>query len=235
MLLLTACILIGGMVYLTNQGLMRPNHPDENAYPVRGVDVSSYQGEIDWARLKEQGVDFAFIKATEGSGLQDRYFQRNFAGALGVGIRAGAYHFFSFDSPGATQAENFYRAVRKRPGMLPPVVDVEFYGAHASNPPDKEAVQRELHDLLIRLEDWYGMKPILYANTRMYYRYLFGAFDEYPLWIRNIYSAPALLDRAWSFWQYNDRAVLEGYEGTERYIDVNVFNGTEQEFIAFGR
>lgn len=73
-----------------------------------GVDVSTYQGDVDWPALRAQGVDFAFIKATEGSSLQDRQFSANWENAQAAGVRVGAYHFFSYDSPGETQADQFH-------------------------------------------------------------------------------------------------------------------------------
>ena len=60
-------------IILWYNGLIWPNTPSKKKYPVRGVDVSSYQGEIDWETLENQDIDFAFIKATEGSGYEDRH------------------------------------------------------------------------------------------------------------------------------------------------------------------
>ena len=93
-----------------------------------GIDVSYHQGDIDWETLSRQGIDFAFIKATEGSGYADTYFRNNYKNAADTDIRIGAYHFFSFDSPGKTQAENFIRTVPVTDDMLPPVIDLEYYG-----------------------------------------------------------------------------------------------------------
>lgn len=119
--------------------------------------------------------------------------------------------------------------------MLPPVVDVEFYGDKEAHPPAKEDVQRELGVLLARLEEAYGAKPILYATGKSYERYLKYAYPENPIWIRNIVSEPRLPDgRDWTFWQYTDRARLPGYQGEERFIDLNVFAGSEEAFMAFG-
>lgn len=99
--------------------ILLPDEADPDEWEVFGVDVSSYQGEVDWPVLAEQGVDFAFIKATEGSLLQDRRFAANWAGAAAAGVRAGAYHFLSYDSPGETQADNFIAAVPVTEGALP--------------------------------------------------------------------------------------------------------------------
>ncbi len=225
MAILCVCI---GLVYF---GVIQFNNPSRGEYPVRGVDVSSYQGEIDWAVLSAQDIQFAFIKATEGSGHVDAYFQSNFKNAQKTQLRVGAYHFFSFDSGGDTQAQNFIAAVPKTKNMLPPVVDFEFYGDKEKNLPDKEAAQRELTVLLETLEAHYGMKPVIYVTEKSYRLYIDGAFADYDLWVRNVLTKPALSDgRAWTFWQYTDRERLDGYVGKETYIDMNVFRGSEEGF-----
>ena len=85
-----------------------------------------------------------------------------------------------------------------------------------------------------RLEEHFGMKPILYATEKSYSLYLAGAYTEYDIWIRNVITQPSLSDgRNWTFWQYTNRAKLEGYRGEESYIDLNVFQGTAQEFQAY--
>lgn len=116
----------------------------QKVYPVIGVDVSKYQGAIDWPVLAAQSIDFAFVKATEGSSHQDERFAQNWSGAQTAGLRVGAYHFFSFDSPAETQSENFIKTVIPFEGMLPPVVDIELYGEKKRRPPDRDAVRKEL-------------------------------------------------------------------------------------------
>ena len=89
-------------------------------------------------------------------------------------------------------------------------------------------------DLLERLEDHSGLRPVIYATGSAYERYLTGSYAGYDIWIRNVYSAPRLKDgRDWTFWQYTDRGRLDGYAGEEPYIDLNVFNGTAEEFAAY--
>ena len=213
--------------------LLLPQEADPPAWEVFGVDVSAYQGRIDWQNLREQGVDFAFIKATEGSSLQDRYFADNWAAAQAAGVRVGAYHFFSYDSPGETQADNFIAAVPVTEGALPPVVDIEFYGEYLDTPPEKERVRAILDPLLERLEAHYGVKPILYVTYRSYYRYIAGGgYGDYPIWC----SSPTVfpLVPGWDFWQYSHSAELEGYYGTQRRIDLNIFRGSQAEFERFG-
>ncbi|MBQ8823363.1 MAG: glycosyl hydrolase family 25 [Lachnospiraceae bacterium] len=196
---------------------------------VHGVDVSHYQGDIDWVVLQNQDMDFAYIKATEGSSSVDEAFAENWEEAAQTSLKIGAYHFFSFDSEGETQAENYIQTVGTLEGKLIPVVDVEYYGDKMENPPAKEQVILELTDMLQVLEQEYGVKPMIYTTYAVYYKYLDGEFSDYPLWIRDVYLTPELLlNRQWTLWQYSDTAILDGYAGVERYIDKNVFAGNRE-------
>lgn len=226
-----AVVLLALLVY---NGVVLLNNPSREEFPVRGVDVSSYQGEINWRILASQDISFAFIKATEGSSHIDRNFLINYERAGETELRVGAYHFFSYDSPGETQADNFIGVVHPVESMLPPVVDVEFYGNKEDNLPDPVTVRAELVVLLSRLEDYYGMKPVIYATDKSYSLYIAGEFDGYDIWIRSVFTRPSLPDnRDWTFWQYTARGKLLGYDGDERFIDLNVFNGTAEEFQAY--
>ena len=224
-------ILFGMLIY---QKKIKINHPTETDYPVRGVDVSYYQGDIDWKVLADENIDFAFIKATEGSGHIDTKFEENWEQSGKTDLKRGAYHFFSFESRGEAQAEHFISVVPKEEGMLSPVVDIEFYGNRFYNKPDAEETRAELQSLLDVLEAYYGVKPLIYATESSYSTYIRGAFDEYPLWIRNVYFSPNMgMPGKWTFWQYDSEARLRGYSGEEKYIDLNVFHGKEAEWMNF--
>ncbi len=200
-------------------------------YEVRGVDVSHYQGEIDWQELAAQEISFAYIKATEGTTHTDEYFESNWAQAAETDLLVGAYHFFSFTSPGKNQAEHFIDVVGDISGKLLPAVDVEYY---AGVTPDVETVVEELTVFLNTVEKIYGVKPIIYATYASYNDFIKGNFDDYPLWIRNVYFTPNLgMSGKWVIWQYTDVAVLLGYSGEEKYIDMNVFYMGEEELQEF--
>ncbi len=217
-------------------GVILLNNPSREVYPVRGVDVSAHQGEIDWEVLSGQGISFAFIKATEGATFVDERFAYNYAEAVRCGLRVGAYHFFRYDRTGAEQAENFISRVEKTENMLPPVIDVEFYGESEKNPPAQADVRRELDSMVQLLREHYGMEPILYATERSYRLYIAGAYEDCDIWIRNVTSQPRLNDgRAWIFWQFTNRRRLKGYQGREPYIDENVFCGSREEFLQYAR
>ncbi len=198
--------------------------------------MSSYQGAIDWETISSQNIDFAFIKATEGSSYVDSYFEYNYVQALKTELHVGAYHFFSFDSSGQTQADNFIKTVKKSENMLPPVVDFEFYGDKEKNLPNAEIVRAELTVLLNELENYYNMRPIIYATEKAYNFYLDGHYTSYDLWIRNVFSNPKTFsDQEWTFWQYTNREKLKGYDGEEKYIDMNVFNGSLEDFNCYAK
>jgi len=226
-------VLTGVAVALVASGAVLLNHPSRSAYPVRGIDVSAYQGDIDWPAMVGQGIAFAFVKATEGSGFADPKFSANWAGADQAGLAVGAYHFFSFDSPGASQAAWFIAHVPRRAGALPPVADVELYGDYRQHPPGRAAVVTELRAFLDELEEAYGVAPIIYADASTLAHYLADDFADHRIWIRDVYSRPSLPDGlAWTFWQYADKGRLDGYAGPEKFVDFDVFAGTPDEFSA---
>lgn len=215
-------------------GVFLINNPDKSEFPIRGVDVSAYQGEIDWRTLASQDLDFAYIKATEGSSHIDERFSFNREEAINSELRVGAYHFFSFESGGDAQAQNFINTVPKTENMLPPAIDLEFYGDFEKSKPSAESVSAELDKLIAKLEEHYGIKPIIYATEESYSEYLSGRYAGFDIWIRGVYSKPKLSDgREWKFWQYTNRETLDGYNGEERFIDMNVFNGSKEEFDAY--
>ena len=232
--LLCVVIVLGiaaaALVYAVYDGRILLNNPSQKRYPIRGVDVSHYQGEIDWQVLSGEDIAFAYIKATEGSSHTDEKFLKNWEDARQTDLKVGAYHFFSFDSPGESQLEHFIEVIPAFEEMLPPAVDFEFYADKKINPPEAEPVRQELRIMLRGLEEYYGVTPVLYATEESWEMYLEGYFDDYPLWIRNVIKKPDIGGRKWQFWQYTNRGRLAGYHGEEEFIDINVFAGNEEEW-----
>ena len=191
-----------------------------------GVDISAYQADVDMAKLKEQNIKFVFIKASEGSSHQDKMFGVNWKNAQQAGLPSGAYHFFSYDTPGKAQAENYISMVGDNiTGRLLPVVDVEYYGDKEENPPAKEDVVRELTDFLNALEAQYGVKPMIYTRPDLYEKYLADSFAEYKIWMSSLYTPLKWNYKGdWYIWQYLNRGELEGCTGGEKYIDLNILN-----------
>lgn len=226
----TVLVLLGVLVA---NGVVWPNRILSARYDVRGVDVAHYQGAVDWDVLAAQDLDFAWIKATEGSSHTDPRFAENWAGATKTDLLVGAYHFMSFESSGADQAAHLAAEVPATPGTLPPVIDLEFYGAFAADPPTAAEVHAILDPLVAGITKHYGAAPVVYTTEDAYDLYLADRYPDLPIWIRSVAWAPQLSDgRAWTVWQYSNRDRLPGYDGVEPYIDMNVFAGTREELAA---
>ena len=191
-----------------------------------GVDVSSYQADIDMNELAKQNIKFIYIKATEGSTIKDDRFDENWENAKEADLQSGAYHFFSYDTPGRTQAENFIASVgTDLNGRLLPAVDVEYYGDKEQNPPEKTDVVRELKTFLDIIEEEYGVKPLIYTRSEIYDKYIKGEFDGYKMWMSSLYTPLRWKYKGdWYIWQYLNRGELKGYTGGEKYIDLNILN-----------
>lgn len=205
-------------------GRVKPEH-----FEVHGVDVSRWQGDIDWARLKKQGANFAWIKATDGDDHSDPAFRRNWAAAARAGVPRGAYHFFYWCSPAGAQAEWFIRNVPKVKGALPPVLDVEWNhdSRTCRTKPSRAAVLARMKTFLDRIEAHYGQKPIIYTAPDFYEDNLEGAFTDHPFWLRSVAAHPSKVypGREFAFWQYSGTGLASG---VDNHIDLNVFNGSAE-------
>lgn len=225
-LILLTTLYLNGFIILTNG--------EATQYEVKGIDVSNYQGEIDFNKIEEQGISFAFIKATEGSSYIDEYFSSNYENIKNTNLVIGIYHFFSFESSGEDQFSNYKSTVgtiENDDNLMLPIIDIEYYGDYKKNNPNKEEVEKELQTMLDEMEKEYKLKPIIYTTQSFYNKYIENNFQDYDIWIRNILVKPNLEEgRNWTFWQYTDKGKLEGYKGVEKFIDLNVFNGSKEDF-----
>jgi lysozyme len=211
--------------YLYARGHLRFNYPSETRYPVRGIDVSHHQGRVDWDKAASAPLAFAFIKASEGADHRDREFAANWQAAADAGIARGAYHFFTFCTPGAPQARHFLDVVGEVRGELPLAVDVEFAG-NCKNWVDIDSIRTELRAFLGLVEAEGGHKPVLYAPRDAYEEIVAGYFDDHVLWLRDLLEEPRRGD--WRFWQYADNGRVPGFE---TLVDLNVFRGTRDELF----
>ena len=216
---------IGVLIY---DGIIWFVYPEKLGYTVKGVDVARYQGDIDWSMISSQGIQFAFIKATEGSTYRDPFFNTNIVESRKNDIYASAYHFFSSESPGKSQALNFISVVSEYDIDLPPVLDFEIPRDRIL---EKEDIIRESKEFLEELEMYFGIKPIIYTTHESFNAFLLNEFDNYSLWFRDLLKEPKIVgDRDWLFWQYSNRGRLDGIDKQQRYIDLNVFGGDLHEF-----
>lgn len=205
-------------------------YPSE--YSVRGIDVSHYQGKINWERVRNAKMDndpvsFVIIKATEGVSLMDEYFNENFYQARRNGLIRGAYHFLTPDESAKHQAQFFLRQAHLEEGDLPPVLDIEDERKWLASGKNKNQIQRMALEWLRIVEKHYGVKPIIYSNYRFRRDILVDKrFDEYPFWMAHYYVSKPANDIKWSFWQHTDCGKLSGIRGP---VDCNVFYGSKAE------
>ena len=192
--------------------------PSDSRYPLQGIDVSHHQGAIDWARLPAQGVDFAYIKASEGGDHRDPAFAANWEGARKAGIQRGAYHFFTLCRPGAEQAANFIATVPADPDALPPAVDLEFLG-NCSRHISPAEFHAQLATFLHLVEGRYRKPVILYLTNEFDRTYQVSAHVDRPLWLRSLVFEPHFAKRPWRLWQASNFRRLDGISGR---IDWNV-------------
>ncbi|NDW11299.1 glycoside hydrolase family 25 protein [Bacteroides sp. 214] len=195
-----------------------------SGYPVHGLDLSHYQGTINWLELvafqdQKFPLNFVIMKATEGGDHCDTTFVRNFEAAKDYGFIRGVYHFFSPRTDALKQAEFFIETVKLKEGDLPPVLDIELAGKNSV-----EELQHKAKLWLDRVEQHYGVKPIIYASYKFKMKYLNDAiFDAYPYWIAHYYVDSVRYKGKWDFWQHTDAGNLPGIKDR---VDLNVFNGS---------
>jgi lysozyme len=193
-------------------------HPPDSFYPRQGIDVSHYQGRIDWPALPAQGVDFAYIKASEGGDLRDDLFATNWAGARRAGIARGAYHYFTLCRPGADQAANFIATVPADPEALPAAIDLEDMGP-CPRRIAPAAFRAELAAFIRLIEAHYRRPVRLYLTEEFDRAYGISASFDRPLWLRSIFWQPDFGARPWAMWQASDFRRLDGIRGD---VDWNV-------------
>jgi lysozyme len=200
-------------------------------YPVHGIDVSRYQGEIDWAGVRASGIAFAFIKATEGGDHADASFGANWRGALYAGVRRGAYHFYYFCRTAPEQARWFIEHVPRDAAALPPVLDIEWNHRSRTCPhrPDPETVRAEAQAFLRIVAAHYGRRPVIYSTVDFYNENELWRLQGYEFWLRSVAGHPSAVypTRNWTFWQYTGTGLVGGVSG---HTDINVFAGSEAQW-----
>lgn len=224
---------------------------------LRGVDVSHHQQVIDWQKVKNDEVSFAFIKATEGA-TEDNRFQFNWSESQNVGMIVGAYHYFRAGVAVDRQSDAFFRAVgTRRPPQLPLAVDVETIGndltALGITPAEFVARLKAFCDTI---EGFYNVRPIIYTSAAEWKSLTDDSedFADYPLWVANVARNDTLpggiVDQpgndipgspveplippawrgGWYFWQYSWKGKIDGIVP---FVDLDLFNGNLTDLTRF--
>lgn len=196
-------------------------------YNVVGIDISHYQGMINWDQVKnmdEKLISFVFIRASQGDDGKDKYFKYNWKKAKEKGFLRGAYHYYRPNENSDKQAALFIKRVKLEVGDLPPVLDIEKFSRIQSN----QSLRIGLKNWLDKVEAHYGIQPIIYSGASHYQDLLsHEMFKDYVFWIANYNKVDRpLSDRVWTFWQFSDKGRINGIE---EYTDLNVFKGTKED------
>ncbi len=206
--------------------------PAPSRFAVHGIDAARFQTGIDWPQARRNGVNFAFIKATEGGDMLDPSFESHWRGAGQAGVARGAYHFYYFCTTPEVQARWFIENVPRTKGMMPPVLDMEwnaFSPTCAHRRPDAATVREEMRRWLRIVEAHYGQRPIIYTTPGFYEDAGLNRFKGYDYWLRATAKTPheAYPDQSWRFWQYSATGLIDGIDGR---VDLNAFNGSRTDW-----
>lgn len=191
-----------------------------------GLDVSEYQGEIRWSYVdtleQKYPLDYVFIRATIGRDRKDFQFKRNWIGAKKNKMIRGAYHYYRPNENSIEQADLFIKTVKLEKGDLPPVLDIEKLPKNQS----LDSLKKGLKRWLLKVEDHYKVRPIIYTGERYYSDFLKDEFGEYLFWIANYNFYREKIEDDWLFWQFTEKATVPGIDRT---VDINIYNGDLQQ------
>ncbi|MFI9026907.1 lysozyme [Streptomyces sp. NPDC053560] len=218
-----------GSTIRSHEGAAAPDTAPRPLAGVAGMDVSSHQGNVDWAAAWRAGARFAVVKATEGTSYRNPKYGQQYGGSYNVGMVRGAYHFaIPSSSSGAAQANYFVNngGGWKADGRtLPPALDIEYnpYGSICYGL-SRAAMGAWIKDFSRTVHARTGRHPMIYTSTNWWKQCVgdnasFGM--NHPLWIARYSSSPGPLPAGWSahtIWQYADSGRFPG--------DQNVFNGS---------
>ncbi len=184
---------------------------------LHGIDVSHYQGQVDWQKVAQSGMSFTFIKATQGIDSVDGRYADNWHKSKQTSLRRGVYHYFDPSLDAKKQAEHFLATTGADFGELPPVVDIESF--------EKQTNKEVINSLMVFLtlvESKTQCKPLIYTGPGFWDALDDHDFGSYPLWLAD-YSQQAKLPsgwRSWQFWQYESNSRVDGVNGD---VDMNRF------------
>ncbi len=186
---------------------------------MKGIDVSSHNGNINWSSVKASGIEVVYIKATEGTTYQDPYLNNHYNGAKSVGLPTGFYHFLVGSSSPETQAENFYNNIKGKENNLLPCLDIE----HSNNEPSN------FMDYALRFiqkfKELSGMNICIYSGPYFINDYLDNRLQCYPLWVAHYKVSTPMSNKVWGNsyvgHQYTETGHVNGVNGN---VDLNNFN-----------
>ena len=197
---------------------------------LKGIDVSYYQGTVDWAKVKGAGQSFAFVRVSDGVNYPDAKFAANWPAVKNAGLVRGLYQYFRPTQDVQAQVDLLFTKLNAAGGLqagdLPPVLDLETDGGL-----DAATVVARAKDWLAKVEAKIGVKPIVYTAAFMSST-IGTSFGAYPLWVANYGATCPLMPSGWSdwsIWQHSDKGSVNGVGGP---VDSNHFNGDVPKLLS---
>jgi lysozyme len=203
-----------------------------------GVDISVWQDdptterEVNFETMKNVETKFAFMRAMFGI-REDVNFYKYWRGTKDVGLPRGAYFFPLTLYSAATQANKFVEMLKDDGGEMPPVIDIERYNGTVLN-------ANAIKTMIGIIEDNLNVTPIIYTGYYVWRDEVVGSsdsfFSKYPLWIANYYVDKPMIPKPWkdwTFWQYSDKGDGLKYGVESLQIDMDYFNGDQEDFNNF--
>ena len=196
---------------------------DSSSEHMFGIDISQYQGNINWGELNtsHHPIEYIFVRATCGKNKKDKKFDDNWENVKENGYLRGAYHYYRPNENSTKQFNNFKSVVTLSKGDFPPVLDIEKQSRLGS----KKLLEGVLNWLKLA-EEHYGVKPILYTGASFYKDYLRGHVDDCTLWIAAYSGESKLKGIDWDFHQFSEEVVIKGVEYS---VDGNNFKGSMED------
>jgi GH25 family lysozyme M1 (1,4-beta-N-acetylmuramidase) len=193
-----------------------------------GMDVSKWQGDIDWNAVKGDGIVYAFIRVSHGVNTLDEYFESNWQAAHDVGVYAGVYQYFEPGQDPIVQADILLERMGPLgPTDLPPVIDVE---SHGGLPPAE--VASAIGQWIAHVEGALGVQPIIYTGRYFWQDYVQTAeFADYPLWIAHYTDGCPNIPDVWQNWVFHQYSSTGSVAGIAGDVDMNDFNGGLAELM----
>jgi lysozyme len=191
--------------------------PSRVSYPVQGIDITYENGGIVWPTAAADGVDFAYIRATEGAEMHDPRFAENWAGAAQAGVRRGATHFFALCRLASDQATNFIANVPREPKALPAALILKLTGNCAERPA-REVVLKEI-EMFVRMAEAHSGKPVILSLSPDFedYYHVGSAIDR-QLWLRSMAFPPSYGNRPWVIWHASAMRRVAGIAGPVNWL-----------------
>lgn len=213
-LFFVSLILLTGLIPMTVSAT-RPS----SSRQYRGMDVSEWQGTIDFNRVARSGIKVVYIRSSLGNNYVDRQFETNYRKARAAGLSVGFYHYVTARSAkqAAYQADFFVNTIRGKSFDCRLAMDFENLGGLTEG-----EIRRIGASFLETVEKSSGKGSVLYSDLFNATRTFSGSFTKYPLWIAQYGVArPANTNwEEWVGWQYSDEGRIAGING---YVDLDRF------------